>query len=176
MSKLKAKMIGLLSLLGIADTEGARAVTDGGQSFSGTKTLSDLARSPNSGDDLDAMPASEVMTHKGMAARVTELMQPRGVELIDDEEEGWIRVVPTSGSPSAGRYSLFGAVGYVEAVGASVTVPRRGGSGSGGGGGSGSGGGGLWPAGTTLTGDITGRLVEKPGGGVILLIRERRGV
>lgn len=76
--KLKNKFLDLLSLslLWIKDSATVKAVTDDAQSFSGIKTLADMASSPNSTDDIDAMPATEVITHKAMNTYLGEMVKP----------------------------------------------------------------------------------------------------
>lgn len=90
--KLKNKFLGLLSLLRIRDSATVKAVTDGDQSFSGMgiKTLTDMASSPNSGDYLEAMPATEVLTHKVMRNYLDGIVKPqnRGVIMKSPENDG----------------------------------------------------------------------------------------
>lgn len=64
--KLKAKFLGLLSLFDIKDSATVKAITKLAQRFTGIKTLSNLAKSPNSKDDIEPMPMTEVITHVAM--------------------------------------------------------------------------------------------------------------
>ena len=107
--KLKNKFLDLLSLslLWIKDSATVKAVTDEAQSFSGIKTLADMAISPNSGDDLDAMPMTEVLTHGGMNKYLEEMVEPQGfISVPDPNDEDAVIVFPISDNPKPGTYNF----------------------------------------------------------------------